>query len=47
MITDIKINLLPWREEVREEKKKEFLKITRKLLVGMRNLQIKEIQLPN
>ena len=28
MITDIKINLLPWREEVREEKKRDFLKIT-------------------
>ncbi len=24
---DIKINLLPWREELREEKKKEFLNI--------------------
>ena len=33
MITDIKINLLPWREEVREEKKKEFLKITIAILV--------------
>lgn len=28
MINDIKINLLPWREELREEKKKEFLNIT-------------------
>jgi type IV pilus assembly protein PilN len=28
MATDIKINLLPWREELREEKKKEFLNIT-------------------
>jgi type IV pilus assembly protein PilN len=33
MITDIKINLLPWREELREEKKKEFLKITIGILV--------------
>ena len=27
MAADIKINLLPWREELREEKKKEFLNI--------------------
>ena len=33
MITDIKINLLPWREEVREQQKKEFLKITIAILV--------------
>jgi len=26
-MADIKINLLPWREELREEKKQEFLKI--------------------
>ncbi len=28
MINDIKINLLPWREELRKEKKKEFINIT-------------------
>lgn len=28
MAHDIRINLLPWREELREEKKKEFLNIT-------------------
>ncbi len=28
MANDIKINLLPWREELREEKKQEFLQIT-------------------
>lgn len=28
MAHDIKINLLPWREELREERKKEFLQIT-------------------
>ena len=33
MITDIKINLLPWREEVREEKKNEFLKILIAILI--------------
>jgi len=33
MITDIKINLLPWREEVREQQKKEFLNITVAILV--------------
>ncbi|MDZ7685177.1 MAG: PilN domain-containing protein [Gammaproteobacteria bacterium] len=27
MATDIKINLLPWREERREEKKREFLNV--------------------
>jgi type IV pilus assembly protein PilN len=31
MAADIKINLLPWREELREEKKKEFLNV----LVGV------------
>ncbi|MDA0789062.1 MAG: PilN domain-containing protein [Proteobacteria bacterium] len=31
MAADIKINLLPWREELREQKKKEFLNI----LVGV------------
>lgn len=31
MATDIKINLLPWREELREQKKKEFLNV----LVGV------------
>lgn len=31
MATDIKINLLPWREERREEKKREFLNV----LVGV------------
>jgi len=30
-VADIKINLLPWREELREEKKKEFLNV----LVGV------------
>lgn len=30
-MADIKINLLPWREELREEKKKEFLNV----LVGI------------
>ncbi|MBD3647855.1 MAG: PilN domain-containing protein [Pseudomonadales bacterium] len=30
-MADIKINLLPWREELREEKKKEFLNV----LVGV------------
>ena len=30
-MADIKINLLPWREELREERKQEFLKI----LVGV------------
>jgi len=33
MINDIKINLLPWREEVRGEKKKEFLNITLAIFV--------------
>jgi type IV pilus assembly protein PilN len=33
MATDIKINLLPWREELREEKKKEFLNITLAVLL--------------
>jgi type IV pilus assembly protein PilN len=28
MVHDIKINLLPWREELREEKQQEFLKLT-------------------
>ena len=28
MATDIKINLLPWREELREEKKQQFLQVT-------------------
>lgn len=28
MANDIKINLLPWREELREEKKQEFLQVT-------------------
>lgn len=27
-MSDIKINLLPWREELREEKKKEFINVT-------------------
>lgn len=31
MATDIKINLLPWREELREQKKREFLNV----LVGV------------
>ena len=31
-MADIKINLLPWREEVRQEKKDEFLRV----LVGAR-----------
>lgn len=31
MATDIKINLLPWREELRDQKKREFLNI----LVGV------------
>jgi len=30
-MADIKINLLPWREELREEKKREFLNV----LVGI------------
>jgi type IV pilus assembly protein PilN len=30
---DIKINLLPWREELREEKKKEFLNILVAVLI--------------
>lgn len=30
---DIKINLLPWREELREERKKEFLNITLAVLL--------------
>ena len=33
MADDIKINLLPWREELREEKKKEFLNITVAILL--------------
>jgi type IV pilus assembly protein PilN len=33
MTNNIKINLLPWREELREEKKKEFLNITVGILV--------------
>jgi len=33
MANDIKINLLPWREELREEKKKEFLNITVAILL--------------
>lgn len=33
MAHDIRINLLPWREELREEKKKEFLNISAAVLV--------------
>ena len=33
MAHDIRINLLPWREELREEKKKEFLNITVAILL--------------
>ncbi len=33
MANDIKINLLPWREELREQKKQEFLNITVAVLV--------------
>jgi len=33
MVHDIRINLLPWREELREQKKQEFLKITLGILV--------------
>ncbi len=32
-MADIKINLLPWREELREEKKKEFLNVLIGVLV--------------
>lgn len=32
-MTDIKINLLPWREELREEKKKEFLNVLAGIVV--------------
>ena len=33
MSHDIRINLLPWREELREHKKQEFLKVTLGILV--------------
>ena len=33
MAADIKINLLPWREQLREEKKKEFLNILVAVLI--------------
>ncbi|MBT4162092.1 MAG: pilus assembly protein PilN, partial [Gammaproteobacteria bacterium] len=33
MTHDIRINLLPWREELRDQKKQEFLNITLGVLV--------------
>lgn len=33
MAHDIKINLLPWREELREQKKQEFIQITLAVLI--------------
>ena len=33
MSHDIRINLLPWREELREQKKQEFLKVTLGIVV--------------
>ena len=30
---DIRINLLPWREELREQKKQEFLQVTFAILI--------------